>query len=57
MAVPQNTLHNVLVDSGYRAFKKMVDMQMQRQPLPPMKTVSDIRNATDGMLAMVAPTV
>ncbi|KAG8358492.1 hypothetical protein FVEN_g3791 [Fusarium venenatum] len=57
MTAPDNASQPVLVDPEYRVFKEMVDLQMQQLGPPPMDTVSDIRNATDGMLAMVASTV
>ncbi|RGP59192.1 putative arylesterase monooxygenase protein [Fusarium sporotrichioides] len=57
MAASDTTSQPLLVDPEYRIFKEMVDLQMQQLNPPPMETVSDIRNATDGMLAMVASTL
>ncbi|QPC72158.1 hypothetical protein HYE68_002910 [Fusarium pseudograminearum] len=57
MTAPNDPSKPVLVDSEYRIFKEIIDIQMQHQSPPPMDTVADIRNATDSMLAMVASTV
>ncbi|KAG8667859.1 hypothetical protein FPOAC2_13062 [Fusarium poae] len=57
MTASNNSSQSVLVDPEYRIFKEMVDLQMQHLGPPPMETVSDIRSATAGMLAMVASTV
>ncbi|KAF0637691.1 hypothetical protein FPSE5266_07341 [Fusarium pseudograminearum] len=56
MTALSNPSQHVFVDPEYRIFKEMIDIQMQHQSPPPMDTVADIRNATDGMLAMVAST-
>ncbi|KAM0228610.1 hypothetical protein ACHAPO_010582 [Fusarium lateritium] len=57
MTAPDYASKPVFVDPEYRVFKEMVDLQIQQLGPPPMDTVSDIRNATDGMLVMVASTI